>query len=93
MAPSAGHDRLRPPRGERLPVDDLLPEVAAALAATPRLVLVAPPGAGKTTRVPPALLAAGLAGDAGRILLLEPRRVAARAAARRIAAEWGWTAG
>jgi ATP-dependent helicase HrpB len=49
-------------------------------------VLRAPAGAGKTTRVPPALLDAGLAGS-GRIVLLEPRRLAARAAARRIAAE------
>jgi len=50
-------------------------------------VLVAAPGAGKTTRVPPALV------DRGRVLLLQPRRVAARAMARRIAAERGWTVG
>ena len=50
-------------------------------------MLVAAPGAGKTTRVPPALV------DRGRVLLLQPRRVAARAMARRIAAERGWTVG
>ena len=50
-------------------------------------VLVAAPGAGKTTRVPPALV------DRGRVLLLQPRRVAARAMARRIADERGWTVG
>ncbi|MDX5361324.1 MAG: ATP-dependent helicase HrpB, partial [Alphaproteobacteria bacterium] len=71
-----------------LPVDDVLSELLAALDARTAAVLVAPPGAGKTTRVPPALLGAGWAGE-GRILMLEPRRVAARAAARRMAAERG----
>ncbi len=62
------------------PIDPLLPAIRESLAAHPRLVLEAPPGAGKTTRVPPALLdAPWLAGR--RIVLLEPRRVAARAAA------------
>ena len=51
------------------------------------MVLVAAPGAGKTTRVPPALV------DRGRVLLLQPRRVAARAMARRIAVEQDWTLG
>jgi len=55
-------------------------------------VLIAPTGAGKTTRVPPALLAAGLGGGR-RIVMLEPRRIAARAAARRMAEENGWTLG
>jgi ATP-dependent helicase HrpB len=50
-------------------------------------VLVAAPGAGKTTRVPPSLV------EAGKVLLLQPRRVAARAMAKRIAAERGWTVG
>jgi ATP-dependent helicase HrpB len=77
---------------EPLPIDPLLPAVAARVAAG-NLVLVAPPGAGKTTRVPPALLAAGALGARGRLLMLEPRRVAARAAARRIAAEQGWRPG
>ncbi|MDQ1560228.1 MAG: ATP-dependent helicase HrpB [Pyrinomonadaceae bacterium] len=71
-----------------LPIDALLPEVVASLRDTPRLVVEAPPGAGKTTRLPPALLDAGLAG-AGEILVLEPRRIAARLAARRVADERG----
>jgi ATP-dependent helicase HrpB len=53
---------------------------------------MAPPGAGKTTRVPPALADAGV-GGAGQIVVLEPRRIAARAAARRIAKERGWRLG
>lgn len=69
---------------EALPIDPVLPRVGAVLAAGRNLLLVAPPGAGKTTRVPPALLAAPWRGD-GVILLLEPRRLAARAAAERIA--------
>src|SRR5579884_2781578 len=71
-----------------LPIDAVLPELLAALRRQPCAVLRAPTGAGKTTRVPPALLDAGLAG-CGRIILLEPRRVAARAAARRMAVERG----
>jgi ATP-dependent helicase HrpB len=66
-----------------LPIDAALPELLAALRATGRAVLQAPPGAGKTTRVPLALLEAGLA--PGRIVMLEPRRLAARAAAERMA--------
>lgn len=66
------------------PVDAVLPALALALAAHPSAVLVAPPGAGKTTRAPLALLdQAWLAGR--RIILLEPRRIAARAAASRMA--------
>jgi ATP-dependent helicase HrpB len=71
-----------------LPIDAVLPELMAALRAGPAAVLRAPTGAGKTTRVPPALLDAGLAGG-GRIVMLEPRRLAARAAARRMADERG----
>ncbi len=71
-----------------LPIDPVLPDVIAALRRGPAVVVRAPPGAGKTTRVPPALLDAGLVGS-GRIVVLEPRRVAARAAARRMAAERG----
>src|SRR5437660_3501958 len=71
-----------------LPIDALLPDLIAGLRRQVCAVLQAPTGAGKTTRVPPALLDAGLAG-AGRILLLEPRRLAARAAARRMAGERG----
>ncbi len=71
-----------------LPVDPLLPELAGALRAGRAAVLEAPPGAGKTTRVPRALHEAGLA--AGReVLVLEPRRLAARLAARRVARELG----
>lgn len=67
-----------------LPVTEALPALRAALAGGPNAVLVAPPGAGKTTLVPLALLAEDWAA-AGRLLVLEPRRVAARAAARRMA--------
>jgi ATP-dependent helicase HrpB len=67
-----------------LPIDAVLPELVAALRAEGQAVLQAPPGAGKTTRVPLALLEAGL--TKGRILMLEPRRLAARAAAERMAA-------
>ena len=69
-----------------LPIDDVLPELLDALRRHSSAVLRAPTGAGKTTRVPPALLDAGLANQ-GRIVVLEPRRLAARAAARRMAAE------
>ncbi|HEY0082872.1 MAG TPA: hypothetical protein VGB61_08790, partial [Pyrinomonadaceae bacterium] len=71
-----------------LPIDSLLPEIVASLRETPRLVIEAPPGAGKTTRIPPALLDAGLAAE-GEILILEPRRIAARLAARQVASERG----
>ncbi|MDI1475815.1 ATP-dependent helicase HrpB [Polyangium sp. y55x31] len=71
-----------------LPIEPALPEICAAIAERRRLVLEAPPGAGKTTRVPRALFEAGLAG-AGEILVLEPRRLAARMAARRVAEEMG----
>ena len=72
-----------------LPVDALLPALIESLRANPNLVLEAPPGAGKTTRVPPALLTAGF----GEVLVLEPRRLAARLAARRVALEMGETVG
>lgn len=71
-----------------LPIDAHLPEICASLGANPNLVLVAEPGAGKTTRVPPALLEAGLLG-AGECWVLEPRRLAARLAAVRVAEELG----
>jgi ATP-dependent helicase HrpB len=71
-----------------LPVDAILPEVVAALRRGRALVVEAPPGAGKTTRIPRALLEAGLAGD-GEVVVLEPRRLATRMAARRVAEEMG----
>ncbi|MBY5354834.1 ATP-dependent helicase HrpB [Rhizobium leguminosarum] len=67
-----------------LPVSHVLPAVGAALAEKRRAVLSAPPGAGKTTLVPLYLLGQGWRGD-GKIILLEPRRLAARAAASRMA--------
>ncbi|MET0256442.1 MAG: ATP-dependent helicase HrpB [Luteibacter sp.] len=70
------------------PITPLLPEIVASLQERPRLVLEAPPGAGKTTQVPLALLhAPWLAGQ--RIVMLEPRRIAARAAASFMAAQLG----
>jgi ATP-dependent helicase HrpB len=71
-----------------LPIDGVLPELLSALETNTNAVLVAEPGAGKTTRVPLALLNASWRGD-GKILVLEPRRLAARAAARRMASELG----
>jgi len=71
-----------------LPVSEALPALTAALAAHGAAVLVAPPGAGKTTLVPLALLDAPWRGD-GRIIMLEPRRLAARAAAHRLASLLG----
>ncbi len=70
-----------------LPIDDALPDLIHALRRSGRAVLQAPPGAGKTTRVPLAMLGAGL--TKGRIVMLEPRRLAARAAAERMAQTLG----
>ncbi|SDT32344.1 ATP-dependent helicase HrpB [Pseudomonas oryzae] len=71
-----------------LPIDAVLPALRAALAERHEVVLEAPPGAGKTTRVPLALLdEPWLAGQT--IVMLEPRRLAARAAAERLASELG----
>jgi ATP-dependent helicase HrpB len=71
-----------------LPIDDVLPALRSALAEHSSAVLVAPPGAGKTTRAPLALLGEPWAKDK-RLILLEPRRIAARAAAARMAATLG----
>jgi ATP-dependent helicase HrpB len=72
---------------DALPIDPYVGSIRDALARHRAAVLVAGPGAGKTTRVPPALI-----GD-GRVVVLQPRRVAVRAVAARIAAERGWTLG
>ncbi|HEX3579969.1 MAG TPA: ATP-dependent helicase C-terminal domain-containing protein [Thermoanaerobaculia bacterium] len=70
-----------------LPIDGHLAEIVDHVRAHRSAVIVAPPGSGKTTRIPPALA------SIGRTILLQPRRVAARALARRIAFERGWTIG
>jgi len=70
-----------------LPIDDYIPAIVAAVRGRRALILSAAPGAGKTTRVPPALAADGP------VIVLQPRRVAARSMARRIAEEQGWTLG
>ena len=70
-----------------LPIDPHVAELVAHVRAHRSAVVVAPPGSGKTTRVPPAMTALG------RTILLQPRRIAARALARRIASEQKWTLG
>lgn len=75
-----------------LPIDPFLPRICAALESHPALVVAAEPGAGKTTRVPPAILDAGLA-RGRQIAILEPRRIAARLMARRVARERGESVG
>jgi ATP-dependent helicase HrpB len=72
-----------------LPIDEILPQIIDWLRRETNLVIEAPPGAGKTTRVPPALLEI-VSGD---VIVLEPRRIAARLAARRVAAERGEAVG
>ena len=76
---------------DALPIDAALPDLLAALGQAGVAVLQAPPGAGKTTRVPLALLASGMV--SGRIVMLEPRRIAARAAADRMAFTLGEAVG
>jgi len=70
--------------GPALPIDAVLPQILAHLQTNPSLVIEAPPGAGKTTRVPLTLLLAGLAAE-GELLVLQPRRLAARLSAQRVA--------
>ncbi len=77
---------------DAFPIASLLPEIRRSLAEHPRLVLEAPPGAGKTTQVPLALLDADWLGGR-RIVMLEPRRVAARAAAQFMAKQLGEAVG
>lgn len=71
-----------------LPIEDVIPQIVSALRETTRLVISAPPGAGKTTRVPLTLLEESWTADR-KIILVEPRRIAARAAAERMAATLG----
>src|SRR4051812_33012486 len=85
---SVDYPAMHPTSHPPLPIDEALPALLAALAGSTGVVLQAPPGAGKTTRVPLALSDAPWLG-AGRIVMLEPRRLAARAAARRMAASLG----
>jgi ATP-dependent helicase HrpB len=75
-----------------LPIDAVLAELAASLVARPNAVLVAPPGAGKTTRVPLALLDEPWV-EGRKLIILEPRRLAARAAAERMASTMGEAVG
>lgn len=75
--------------GAPLPIDAVLARIVATLDYDPCAVLVAPPGAGKTTRVPLALLRDGRFLTGRQIILMEPRRLAARAAAQRMAASLG----
>ncbi len=80
------------PSMNRLPIEDALPALTESLTKTSNAVLIAPPGAGKTTRIPLALLEAPwLAGKT--LLMLEPRRLAARAAAHRMASLLGESVG
>lgn len=72
----------------QLPIDDVLDEISAALKTGNRLVLAAPPGAGKTTKVPLHLLGSDWLGEK-KIIMLEPRRIAARRAAERMASTLG----
>ncbi len=72
-----------------LPIDGLIPRVIQSLRDRSSLVLKAPPGAGKTTRIPAALVDAGLVPAGQEVAVLEPRRIAARMAARRVSSERG----
>jgi len=77
-----------------LPIDSFIAEIVQRAKISRALVLVAEPGAGKTTRVPPALVRSGiLAAKHPNLVMLQPRRVAARAAAQRIAEENRWSVG
>jgi ATP-dependent helicase HrpB len=84
---SKNRQRVSTPRAP-LPIDATLPEALARLRERRALVLEAPPGAGKTTRLPIALVREGLLGER-EVVVLEPRRLAARMAARRVAEELG----
>ncbi len=85
--PLTPNPRAPPTPFDPLPIDPFVEPIADALRRSRAVVVTAQPGAGKTTRVPPALAADG------RLILLQPRRVAARSIAQRIAAERRWTIG
>ncbi len=74
----------------QLPVDLIVPDILKSLASRPCVVVTAPPGSGKTTRIPPALVGAF---GVGRVLVSQPRRIAARSAAARMAEEQGSSLG
>ena len=76
-----------------LPVDSLLPDLITHLKTSTAVIVEAPPGSGKTTRIAPSLIDAGLCDGKRRTFLLQPRRVAARATAQWIAAERNWRLG
>jgi ATP-dependent RNA helicase HrpB len=76
-------------RNRVLPVDAILPQIVSSLTAHRNLVIEAPPGAGKTTRVPPAIMCSADLTHGGEVIVVEPRRIAARLAARRVASEMG----
>jgi len=78
---------MQPSLPPTLPIDEHLAGIVATIEASRSAVIVAPPGAGKTTRVSPAL------SHSGKTILLQPRRIAARNLARRISGEQGWTLG
>jgi ATP-dependent helicase HrpB len=78
-----------PDTTQELPIYELERELVAHLAAANRLILQAPTGSGKSTQVPQMLLAAGLLGRAGKVIVLQPRRLAARLLAARVAHELG----
>src|SRR5690554_2438586 len=90
--PRVHHHIVNPSSATPLPIDAALPALREALAGHNRCLLVAQPGAGKTTRAPLALLDA-TAPERGRWLLLEPRRVAARLAASYMAEQRGEAVG
>lgn len=91
---SGSHNRSGvPPEAANLPVTQVLPALCASLEHNSNAVLCAPPGAGKTTAVPLALLHSAWMRGTGRLLMLEPRRLAARAAARRMASLLGEACG
>jgi len=78
---------MQPSLPPTLPIDEHIAGIVATIEARRSAVIVAPPGAGKTTRVSPAL------SHSGKTILLQPRRIAARNLARRISGEQGWTLG